>query len=284
MSEIDMMRAKYFLIPILYIFLISPCTVFSWNATGHQIIAKIAYDHLRPSVRDKVDSLVDDMNQQYANMKSFLDLAVWPDLIRRQKIETYTHWHYVDMAFSTDGTPLKNLIDTDNALWAVKKISPIVKNNKANPYERSRFLAFYAHIVGDLHQPLHTVSYMASRFPDGDQGGNAYKVIYRNQKRNLHYVWDSGVGAFDSSHADVEALANQLMTKYPESHFEGRENVLQPEVWVEEGMVNAKEYVYTTPCDGVVSEEYIQAGKVIAEQQVVLAGYRLAKLLNQVIL
>src|SRR5579862_9281014 len=115
--------------------LLFPLTAFSWNAYGHMVVASIAYHNLKPATREKIDSLITYMHQQYADMDSFVNISYWPDKIREQKIETYTHWHYIDVAFSADGSPLKNLIDSDNAVWAVNNIEPIVKNNHANSYE-----------------------------------------------------------------------------------------------------------------------------------------------------
>jgi len=281
----NMNRNRMLFSSLFIIFSLFPIINFSWNATGHKVIAKIAYDHLNPDARNTVDSLVHDMNQQYPYIKNFSDLAVWPDLIRRQKIETYAHWHYIDIPFSTDGTRLKNVMTTDNALWAVNKMLPIVKNKKANRYERSRFLAFYSHIVSDLHQPLHTVTYVSEEMKNGDRGGNAYHVVYRNKKDNLHHIWDNGVGVFEISdtNENIEHLANQLAAQYSEDSFGEKINQLKPSDWTTEGMLNAKRYVYATPIGEVVSDDYIQKGKSIAEQQAVIAGYRLAKLLNQLL-
>ena len=39
------------------------------------------------------------------------------------------------------------------------------------------------HLIGDLHQPLHT-GYAS------DRGGNTKSVRYFNKSTNLHYVWD----------------------------------------------------------------------------------------------
>ena len=157
--------------------LLSPLTsVFAWTPLGHMVIASIAYEQLRPEVKEKVDNLIGYMHQQYPEINSLAWAAAWPDLIRGQKIETYTHWHYTDVSFSTDGSALKNLKDTDNAVYELNNLMIVTKNTKANPYERTRFLAFLVHIVGDLHQPLHTVSNITANLPEGDRGGNLTTV------------------------------------------------------------------------------------------------------------
>lgn len=277
------MRKSLLALPAFLAIVTTPTITLAWNAVGHMVIANVAYQNLKPAVRNRIDTLVANMHEQYADVNSFEDLACWPDNIRSQKIESYTHWHYIDVAFSTDGTPLKNLIDTDNALWAVNKIEPVIENSNANPYERVRFLAFFTHIVEDLHQPLHTASYISADLPDGDRGGNDYIVIYKNNRTNLHRLWDSGLGVFDGSKssAHVTQLANQLIAHYPKSYFGDRADDVNPEDWVTEGLENAKQVVYATPMHQPVSAAYIEKGQQLAEEEAVLAGYRLAKLLNQ---
>lgn len=47
------------------------------------------------------------------------------------------------------------------------------------------------HYVGDLHQPLHAVAEVDSKYPSGDQGGNAESLPSICGAGNLHAVWDS---------------------------------------------------------------------------------------------
>jgi hypothetical protein len=285
--RIRLYRPLLFLISFLCIS-ISPINANAWNAMGHMVIANIAYEQLKPNVREKVDQLVGTLNKEYPEMSSFLHLAYWPDALRSQRIETFTHWHYIDMPYSSDGTAVKNsVVDTDNAVWAVTRIQAVLKNQQANPYDRARFLSFLTHIVGDLHQPLHTVTLFSAAHPDGDRGGNLYHVRYNNKRTNTHSLWDGGVGAFDikSTRATDQAkeIAVALMQQYPASTFGDKATNLDPESWAREGTENAKKYVYSTPEDQPVSTAYITTGKRVAEQQAVLAGYRLANLLNSLL-
>ena len=178
------------------------------------------------------------------------------------------------------------MIDTDNAVWAVNAIKQIVRNNNANEYDRARFLSFMTHLVGDLHQPLHTVALVSAAHPTGDKGGNTYVVKMNNEKVNAHKIWDMGLGAFggsDSSPERATKLANEIMTTYPQSYFGEAVKKLSTDDWANEGMDNAKRYVYSTPENQAVSTAYIETGKQVAQKQAALAGYRLAGLLNQLL-
>lgn len=57
-------------------------------------------------------------------------------------------------------------------------------------------LRFLVHFVGDLHQPLHAATMYSAEFPDGDLGGNYYKIQVPGSSytTNLHSFWDSGAG------------------------------------------------------------------------------------------
>lgn len=264
--------------------LLFPVSANAWNATGHMVVAAIAYEQLNPTAREKVDQMVASLNKEYADMRTFMDIAYWPDAIRGQKIETYTHWHYVNLPYVVDDTTPKYVNDTDNAVWAVKRIRNVVANDSANPYERARFLSFLVHITGDLHQPLHSVSYVSKMHPYGDKGGNSYKVRYHNRSTKLHTLWDKGVTAFDYTGHSVERakeLASAIMQRYPKSSFSKRAVTdVNPDDWSKDGLSAAKKYVYTVKEDAVPSTSYVQKGTTAAEKQAALGGYRLGNLLN----
>jgi hypothetical protein len=252
------------------------------------VIANIAYQNLTPDVKEKVDALTTSFKSEYPGTAGFIQIAVWPDQIRGQKIELFTHWHYSDNAFSADNTPVKNLMDTDNAVWAIKNLEPIVQNKKANPYERARFLAFLVHIVGDLHQPLHGVSRISSQYPDGDRGGNLFHLQYSSQGKsvkNLHSLWDGGVGLFFASDTpeSISQLSNTIMAHYPKQFFAAQVNDLNPEDWANDDLQIAKTIVYNTAENQYPNTNYIETGRRTAEQRAALAGYRLAALLNQLL-
>lgn len=271
---------------ILTLALLNPITSYAWNAMGHMLVAKIAYTQLKPKARKKVDQMIGYFNEEYTDMKTFLNIAYWPDEIRSQNINTYTRWHYIDTPLMLDGTLLQeNTIDSDNAVWAIKNIKETVANDHANPFERVRFLAFLVHIVGDMHQPLHTVTGVSAAHPKGDQGGNTYLVKRGKATMRLHQVWDNGLGSFNGEHSFSSAsqLAETIMQSYPREYFGSAVYNIDPTNWVDEGLSTAKKYVYATPENSKLSDNYIQNGKKISEEKIALAGYRLAEILNNLL-
>lgn len=62
----------------------------------------------------------------------------------------------------------------------------ILKSLNAPRDEKRIALRFVAHLVGDIHQPLH------SGFAE-DLGGNSVDVPFNGRKENLHALWDTGL-------------------------------------------------------------------------------------------
>lgn len=266
-------------------------SAYAWNEVGHKVIANIAYQHLEPDVRKKVDQMVCDLATEYPYIKQFIQIAPWADTLRSQKIDIYTHWHYINTPFSDDGTPLKDLNDTDNLIWAIQRIEPVMKYTNANTYEHARFLAFLVHIVGDSHQPLHTVSRISAAHPDGDEGGNFFYIKgwshrYRHQISNLHQLWDGGVGLFDvdATPENINALTTRITTDYPESAFGDKVNDLDPKDWIQEGLKLSESQVYRTSENQPITPMYREVGQRTVEERTALAGYRLANLLNTLLI
>lgn len=272
--------SKLLLISLIF----STSSAFAWWDVGHKLVAKIAYSKLKPEVKTQVDKLVAVLAKDYPSMADFSDMAAWPDELREQQIEAYTHWHYIDTMISLDGTPITTAPDTDNADWAITQIEPVVKNANANPSERARFLAFLVHIVGDLHQPLHNVSLVSKNHPEGDEGGNLYTILDPNdasKTMGLHTLWDGNNGEFaNEKHPDIAKIYTTIISQYPESYFGTKVHDLSPDHWTQEGIKLSKDTVYTTKENETPDAQYLSSMNKIAYQQIALAGYRLANLLN----
>ena len=123
---------------------------------GHKLVAEIAFAHLDTHGQDQVKLLFDKLQNDYPELKQESDIAIWPDLIRKQSIDVYTHWHYINIPYSSDHTQSTLIEDTDNALWALKQIEKILSNPQVKISERSRFTSLLIHIVGDCTN-LYTV-------------------------------------------------------------------------------------------------------------------------------
>lgn len=129
-----------------------------------------------------------------------------------------------------DGT-FPNINYTETTLQSVNVVNNAVKvissNINATTAERALFARYLVHVVGDIHQPLHSVALYNSTFPSGDRGGNSLHVILMDNKtQNLHAFWDAGGFGiqndtwFMTRPLDLQNLtalkgvANDMMKKY----------------------------------------------------------------------
>ncbi len=254
---------------------------YAWWDAGHKLVAQIALEQLDSSTRAHLNHLSTTLKKDYP----MTHLATWPDEIRKDAINVYTHWHYIDIPYSSDQSPTKMSIDTDNALWALGQLDSILLSPRVKPSERARFTSLLIHIVGDLHQPLHCISRANAALPEGDSGGNLFFVLDPNsnhQRITLHALWDSNLGLFNTLNDErIGVMAHDLMSRYPKESFTAEELNAPPSTWAQEGYQLAIDWVYRTAEEEIPSAYYQKKSRELINQRITLAGYRLALLVQK---
>ncbi|MBY0545191.1 MAG: S1/P1 nuclease [Gammaproteobacteria bacterium] len=264
-------------------------SAYAYNANGHKIVAQIAYDNLTPTAQHKVTTLVRVVGRYYS-FTQFVDGAPWPDVLIKNNVTAFNTWHYINQPF-VPGPCVDCHIpqaQTENVIWAISQSEQVLTTpnssyRRESSFEKSQFLLFFEHFVGDIHQPLHTVALFSTQFPTGDRGGLLYS-IHSPIADNLHIFWDEGGGIFPSNNLNgeqIKVLAASIEKAYPKTSLAEQVNDLNPVDWTEEGKNIAENIVYTVPVNGTPSQVYIDAAKTISKKRVALAGYRMASLLNQ---
>jgi hypothetical protein len=143
-----------------------------------------------------------------------------------------------------------------------------------------------------VHQPLHTVARVTAANPNGDQGGNLFKIKMPADTHisNLHSFWDAAGGAFgfqgpkrpldDAGKARILSLAEAAMKDFPAESMPESAN-LDPHDWVMESNKLAREVVYRNITEGSEpSKAYTDEAQRLSRKRLALAGYRLAAVLN----
>lgn len=260
--------------------LLLPALAFSWGMDGHRVIATIAYRHLEPEVKAKIDAITLVEDEAYPALSRFLYASVWPDFIAHKDDKRTQPWHFIDMPIN--GT---HPLDPHNVVWAIQENTKTLENKALSLHVRNRALRFLVHFVGDVHQPLHCATRITSLMPDGDRGGNAF-YIHTRVANNLHSYWDRGLGLlrFHGKRLrarQVRQMAHDIELRYPPSLFKQGLKVTGPEKWARESYQLAKTFAYQV--DESPSLDYINKGQVIVKQRLALAGYRLAALLNRLL-
>lgn len=258
----------------------------AWNDTGHELVAQIAFDQLSPVTRIQLANILGRGNDETELEKQFLLAATWPDYIKRKDVHAFDHWHYINLAFSLDGTHYP-LVDRENIVWALQQASYVLQSNEAHKDLKKMFLKFYIHFIGDIHQPLHCASLFSAAFPTGDNGGNLF-IIGGVEESNLHAFWDNMADAFyresrngHLSFKKVSEMAVILEKEYPKHYFGAKVDDTIYYDYARESFNLAKAQVYLAKPNKNLSKEYVHDAQELTKQQICLAGYRLAKQLNQ---
>lgn len=257
----------------------------AWSATGHRIVAAIAYQHLTPKTRERVNSLI--IGHPYVQNDNFISASTWADDIKGRSIMVFNRWHYINRAITKfdayHASKRRRLPKPayNNITRVLAQAEQVLQNKQCTDAEKAFFLRFYIHLVGDMHQPLHMASLVSPRFPRGDRGGNAYRVRYHGIN-NLHRLWDQGVGWFASSRRNVNTLQRLATAAYPPASL-AKQIKLGAHEWADESYALARDYAYQTPVGRRPTKGYMQVNQEVVQRQLALAGYRLAYRLNHLL-
>lgn len=269
----DILKNALFVALVLFNLLSIPQS-FSWSAVGHRLIAQIAYDNLSRQAKITFNRYNRELDQGYMS-KSFVNSSVWLDTIR-WRTHDYDAMHYIDIPFSTDGTPLPP-VQSVNAVWAVQTSIKTLSNSDSTTVEKGTALRILVHVVGDLHQPLHAATRVSRQYPEGDRGGNLV-ILHKNRiAKNLHAYWDKGAGLFVGKRRYGQAWIKQKAIVI-EQHWPCNMRVVDMDAmhWALESNALAVQKVYL-----LRDKNYQHMAQQIVEQRIAIAGCRLAGLMNQ---
>lgn len=188
----------------------------------------------------------------------------------------HKYWHFVDTPFTQDGTAPLPAIPHPNAESEIAVLRQTLASTRPDTL-KSYDLVWLLHLVGDVHQPLHSSTRVDAGDPGGDNGGNNVKLAAPGSE--LHAFWD-GLPGDSSKVADAIvygktlAAADPLLAKKPAAAD-----------WIKESFDIAQTTVYSSPIgttDGpfTITPEYKTKAEKIAAERVELAGERLANLIN----
>ena len=289
-------------------------TATAWNRHGHYAVAAIAYRTLTTSERNEIDAILKyhpffsqwqkEYQKYHPSMSvkeyAFIKAAGWPDDVRSKRWkDAYHHgnWHYVNFPCSPPHKlNLSDPIGTGKLLSKIDDAEDSLRDDTSieQRVNRAIMLAWLIHLIGDLHQPLHTVALQNADYPDGDHGGNFFFVLEGEEANpiNLHSFWDESLGA-KKSVADGKALGTTARTQLPFSVTLIKGN---HQDWAREsariGLDSGYQYRSTdgsspaleggtSPDEAIVLPDgYAGNVRRIALKRVALAGYRLGSVIK----
>jgi len=293
-----MNKVKLFAYVVLIQFLFQVNT-FAWGDTGHMAVAQIAYQNLdSPAKKNRADELVGLIRLQNADSEKtydFVTSACWMDDIRDSPMfEPLKDWHFITQRYIIDNAVADEEPPPVNAASILNWLGSKLNDEDEADLKKAYYLAELNHLIGDIHQPLHSVTRYTPDRKGGDRGGNFFPLDDAAPRKNLHSYWDAGGGLFgfrdvgrplnETRRKTLAAYANKIMNDYPRSAMIGEINDLKPNNWAKESFNLAKINVYQGIKEDVIpSDAYRANAQKVSARRIALAGYRLAAILNKVL-
>jgi len=262
----------------------------AWGPQGHRTVGAIADRLLTPEARAVVAGLLAGDLDKFGSPSGRATLesvSVWADEIRGTASDE-PRWHYDDR--SVCGSAPREAYCPGGQCNSVQleRLTHVLADRSASLRERNEALKWVVHLVGDIHQPLHAAD-------NGDHGGNQVQVALEGERtrgrENLHRAWDNELVALalhtrnrQQPPPDIDALAREARSLVAEA---GQGT---PGEWARQSNNLAKNVAYQYPgfaCgrvpDGIVvlDRAYQREAEEIVRERLILAGGRLANLLNE---
>lgn len=278
-------RAKGLIAALAGLALAVPAPVLAWGGYGHRTTAEIAEANVRPETRAAMNRLFayeDRLGTPDCRMRDLPDASTWPDCIRRDGWRWgYTGaWHYRTAPICEPYNERANCPGGNCVTAQIDRAQRLLADESMPGHIRLEALSFLVHFVGDVHMPLHSGD-------REDRGGNDRETDYGIvPDLNLHWIWDGPLAERAISSAEPP-----LVRRYSD---EERAAIATggPHDWGRESWQIAREVAYATafdrdPCAGelpgetALSQEDIEVAIPVANQRVLQAGLRIARLLDE---
>ena len=233
----------------------------AWGSVAHRAIASLAETQLTPEAGKEVRRLL-----MLEGAPGLADVVMWADQIRRQQVPGSPE-HDVPIPFDAAGYDAARDCQNFCIVRAIPFYSAILADRTKPDAERLEALKYVIHLVGDIHQPLHT-----------SQDGGGQLVAWDTKVVYLHILWD--VTIVSATYPTSAVLAEAISKRAGSLSSCGL-----PEQWANEGHEIEKTFVY--PALGperrqpiILPADYAPQALPIIEERLALATARLSCVLN----
>jgi hypothetical protein len=244
---------------VVCMILVPVVRTFAWGPDGHKITAAVAYHCLDERTRDSVHA--------YLGKLTLEDVSTWMDEIRSDpKYDALKPLHYINIERGEVYVPGKE----ENIVTEIEKVvAELKERNKHSREDVIVDIKILAHLLGDIHQPLH-VGF------GSDKGGNQVQVMFMHRNSNLHRVWDSDI--IEQYNVTAKACIKRL-SKYSKEDI-ARIEKTDVLAWMKESRTHLKQaYDFNAPN---LDYEYGSKNMEVIEDQLIVGGIRLAYLLESI--
>jgi len=245
-----------------------PLHGWAWGVDGHRAVGLIADRHLSAKARAQVTALL--------GTQTLALVSTQPDEMRYlPEFKETAPWHYVNTAMGLGHDQylqaVKGQANPNAYNVLVAKIKEM-RDPAKTPAQRAEALIFVVHIVGDMHQPMHTGR-------AEDKGGNDIKLTYRGKDTNLHSLWDSGL--IDYQGLTYTEMGQQYDAAVPAPLAKTWQASTDPAEWLFESYTAATQLYADAAQNANPDYRYYPAHADLMKQRIQQAGIRLAAVLNE---
>jgi hypothetical protein len=279
--------------PFLVLALLAPMATapaWAWGPQGHRTVGAIADRLLTPAAHAAVAQLLARDLDKFGNRsgRSTLEsVSVWADEIRDTPA-SHPRWHYDDLPVcGVVSAPLRCRDDECNTAQ-LRRLADVLADARASTHERNEALKWLVHLLADIHQPLHAAD-------NSDHGGNDVRValsgVRTRGRLSLHGAWDGELVQLALHSRNHQHPPKEIAALAAEAReLTGRLGQGSAESWALESNTLARRVSYAfpgfacnrVPGDIVILDDAYQARAVpVVRERLLLAGARLATLLNQ---
>ena len=253
---------------IAVFFILGVAEASAWGVTGHRVVAEIAENHLTNRAKRKLKKLIGKQKLAY--------WANWPDNVRNSpEWKNTSTWHYVNIPPQESKEQFIEQLKSNNKpniYTAIQNVKGIIVDKNTPDADKEIYLRFLVHFLGDMMQPMHTGR-------EEDLGGNLIKIQFFKKDTNLHSLWDSGL--IDNTKYSYTEFARVLDVKSKEEINQIQSGSLED--WLYESHQAANQLYASVKPGENYSYDYQEQYKDLLERQLLHAGLRLAKILNEVL-
>jgi len=245
----------------IYLIFIS-LNVWSWGATGHRTVGEIAEQYLTKKAAKNISKVL--------NGRSLAVVSTWMDDVKSDSTYDYmATWHWVTIP---DGETYETAEqeESGNVIETIERLTAELTKGELSGQKEANAIKILTHLIGDIHQPLHVGT-------GEDMGGNQVRLKWFWENSNLHRVWDSGM--IDSQKYSYTELADAV-NHVTEEEIEKWQSASVKD-WAYESMA-LRDQVYDLPEDMNLRYEYRYKNWETVEKRLLMAGVRLAGVLNKI--
>jgi len=211
-----------------------------------------------PQILAKAEAILEPLSKFFMEPQyNFIAAAEFPDDIKGMQWKNFNILHFLNNPVIEPGFEGNITIPVDNAILLYNECVNTIKkpNEDILVIGKSICMRYIIHIVGDIHQPLHTATLFSKKFPDGDMGGNLFEITYPKKKsiKELHQFWDATAHKYSASikvpitdhyYDELQEIAASIGEKYNRSTLRTELKNKTFKSWTEESGKLAFEIAY----------------------------------------